>query len=75
MGILLANNSTLTIKSPHLTTTLGNGLFVQEPTDNVFTTVKLPKAVYDSYSKEQLESRFGQVTAYQDLNGNAHTPK
>ena len=75
MGILLANNSTLIIESPHLTTTLGNGLFVQEPTESVFTTVKLPKAVYDSYTKAQLESRFGQVTAYQDLDGSAHTPK
>ena len=28
----------LTIRSPHLTTTLGRGLFVLEPTRSVFTT-------------------------------------
>ena len=69
------NSATLIIKSPNLTTTLGNQLFVLRPTDTVFTTVKLPKAVYDSYIKAQLESRFGQVTTYQDLDGNAHPPK
>ena len=70
-----SNNDTLTIKSPHLMTTLGDQLFVLRPTDTVFTTVKLPKSVYDGYTKAQLESRFGQVTAYQDLDGDDHTPK
>lgn len=65
----------LTIRSPHLTTTLGRGLFVLEPTRSVFTTVKLPKAVYDSCTKAQLENRFGQVTAYQHLNGTPHAAK
>ena len=70
-----SNNATLTIKSPNLTSTLGNQLFVLRPTDTVFTTVKLPKVVYDSYTQAQLASRFGQVTAYQNLDGDAHTPK
>ena len=70
-----SNNATLTIKSPHLMTTLGNQLFVLRPADTVFTTVKLPKSVYDSYTKAQLESRFGQVTAYQNPDGDAHEPK
>ena len=69
------SNATLTIKSHHLTTTLGDQLFVIEPSDTVFTTVKLPRAVYDSYTKAQLESRFGQVTKYQNLDGDDHTPK
>ena len=70
-----SNNATLTIKSPHLTT-LGTPLFVLRPTDTVFTTVKLPQAVYDSFTTSaQLADRFGQVASYQDLDGNAHTPK
>ena len=70
-----SNGATLTIKSPDLTT-LGTQLFVLRPTDTVFTTVKLPKVVYDSFTTSaQLADRFGQVTAYQDLDGDAHDPK
>ena len=70
-----SDNATLTIKSPDLTT-LGVQMFALRPTDTVFTTVKLPQAVYDRFTTQaQLASRFGQVTAYQDLDGNAHTPK
>ena len=70
----LSNSATLTIKSPHLTT-LGTQLFVIKPTRMYFTIVKLPKVVYDSYTQAQLASRFGQVTAYQNLDGDAHDPK
>ena len=68
-----SNSATLTIQSPSVT--LGSQLFVLSPTDTVFTTVKLPQVVYDGYTRAELASRFGQVTAYQDLDGNAHTPK
>ena len=74
VALKMNSNATLIIKSHHLTA-LKNQLFVRRSTDTVFTTVKLPKAVYDSYTKAQLADRFGRVTAYQDLNGNAHTPK
>ena len=72
--INLSNSATLTIKSPHLTT-LGTQLFVIKPTRMYFAIVKLPKAVYDGYTQAQLADRFGQVTAYQDLDGDAHDPK
>ena len=75
MRTKFSNGATLTIKSPHLTT-LGTQLFVLRPTDTVFTTVKLPQAVYDRFTTQtQLADRFGQVTAYQDLDGDAHAPK
>ena len=67
------NSATLTIQSTSIT--LGDQLFVINPTTAVFTTVKLPQVVYDGYTRAELASRFGQVTAYQDLDGNAHTPK
>ena len=67
------NSATLTIQSTSIT--LGDQLFVINPTTAVFTTVKLPQVVYDGYTRAELASRFGQVNAYQDLDGNAHTPK
>ena len=70
-----SDNATLTINSPDLTT-LGTQLFVVMPTDNVFTTVKLPQAVYDRFTTQaQLANRFGQVTAYQHLDGTPHAAK
>ena len=68
-----SDSATLTIQSPSVT--LENQLFVNSPTDTVFTTVKLPQVLYDGYTKAELASRFGQVTVYQDLDGSAHTPK
>ena len=68
-----SDSATLTIQSPGVT--LGDQLFVTSSTDTVFTTVKLPQVVYDRFTKAELESRFGQVTAYQHLDGRAHTPK
>ena len=73
INMIFSDNATLTIQSSSVT--LEDQLFVTHPTKTVFTTVKLPQVVYDSYTKAELESRFGQVTAYQDLDGNAHTPK
>ena len=74
-------SATLTIRSLHLektasTTPIGAKLFVLGSTSPPpFTTIKLPKAVYDSYTKVELEDRFGVVTDYQELNGTPHTPK
>ena len=71
-------SATLTIRSLHLkntasTTPLGRQLFVIDSSDPPpFTTIKLPKAVYDSYKKEELENRFGRGVTYQDLDGNNH---
>lgn len=73
INIEFSDNATLTIQSPSVT--LGDQLFVTSPTKTVFTTVKLPQVVYDGYTRAELASRFGQVNAYQDLDGSAHTPK
>ena len=73
INMIFSDNATLTIQSPSVT--LEDQLFVNSPTKTVFTTVKLPQVVYDGYTRAELASRFGQVTAYQDLDGNAHTPK
>lgn len=43
--------------------------------DIIIEFQQLPKAVYDSCTKAQLENRFGQVTAYQHLNGTPHAAK
>ena len=63
----------LTIMSP--TITLGTNLFVINVAEAPFSTIKLPKTVYDSYTKAQLANRFGAVTAYQKLDGTAHAAK
>ena len=73
INMIFSDNATLTIQSPSVT--LEDQLFVNSPTKTVFTTVKLPQVVYDGYTRAELASRFGQVNAYQDLDGNAHTPK
>ena len=70
-------SATLTIRSLHLektvsTTPIGAKLFVIFPTDtSPFTTIKLPKKVYGSYTKAELEDRFGAGTNYQTLDGTA----
>ena len=71
-------SATLTIRSLDLektasTTPIGAKLFVLGSTSPPpFTTIKLPKAVYDSYTKAELEDRFGRGVTYQDLDGNNH---
>ena len=81
-----AIKGTLTIESPHLVRTptdktqnrtgnLGNSLFifVIPPTKpSNFTTIKLPKVVYDSYTAADLNTIFGTGATYQDLDGNDH---
>ena len=66
-------NTNLTIMSPNVS--LGKNLFVIGTTENRFTTIKLHENVYGNYTKAQLANRFGAVTAYQDLKGNAHAAK
>ena len=80
---------TLTIASPHLVRTpadttqpmagnLNINLFVfaNLSTRSNFSTIKLHKAVYDSYTKADLEAIFGTGTiAYQKLDGTPLTPK
>ena len=84
---------TLTIESPHLARTpndqaqkktgaLGDNLFVYSIMGSGiqasnFSTIKLHRAVYDSYTQAELTQIFGTGTRgkYQDLDGNAHTPK
>ena len=79
---------TLTIASPHLTRTpadttqpmdgnLGNSLFIIASGGGTssFTTIKLHKTVYDSYTKADLNQIFGTGSTYQDLGGANHTPK
>ena len=57
---------------------LGNNLFGNagsgaDPRLSTITTIKLPAAVYTSYSSAERTAIFGsEVTAYQDLAGNAH---
>ena len=80
-------SGTLIIESSHLVRTpadttqartgsLGDGLFVfnRDPRSN-FTTIQLPKAVYDSYTTADLNIIFGTGVTYQDLNGNPHPAK
>ena len=70
-------SATLTIRSLDLektasTTPLGAKLFVLGSTSPPpFTTIKLPQKVYDSYTKAELEDRFGAGTNYQTLDGTA----
>ena len=79
---------TLTIASPHLTRTpadttqpmdgnLGNSLFIVVPGggSSSFTTIKLHKTVYDSYTKADLNQIFGTGSTYQDLGGANHAIK
>ena len=66
-------SATLTIESPDIT--LGEQLFVLNSTEDPFTTVKLPKALYDRYTKAELANRFGRVTAYKKPDDTDHTPK
>ena len=69
---------TLTIASLHLAKpNLGNNLFVPIwLTRGNFTTIKLHQAVYDSYTKADLQAIFGTGTiTYQKLDGTPHTPK
>ena len=63
-------NDTLRIESPDVI--LGNLLFVLDPTENPLATVQLPKTLYERYTVTERTSRFGQVTAYQDLDGKSH---
>ena len=80
-------NDGVTIRSAKLakpssgaTTTLplGNNLFgtstsSSESRSSTITTIKLPLAVYNSYTATERTAIFGsEVTAYQDLAGNAH---
>ena len=55
---------------------LGSNLFGgsgSEPRANTITTIKLPLAVYNSYSSAERTAIFGsEITAYQDLEGNPH---
>ena len=57
---------------------LGNNLFGSagsgtDPRLSSITTIKLPAAVYTSYNSTERTAIFGsEVTAYQDLAGNAH---
>ena len=62
--------ATLTIASSDVT--LGEKLFALLPTDDLFTAVKLPRAVYDRYTAAELLNRFGRDGEYQDLNGNRY---
>ena len=60
------------------TSPLGRNLFGSsgsgsEPRLSTITTIKLPLAVYNSYSSAERTAIFGsEVTAYQDLEGNPH---
>ena len=68
--------TTLTIQSPDLKKTVSNipledRLFAAFRSDSKITTLKLPKTVYDSYTKAELADRFGAVTNYQTLDGTA----
>ena len=79
---------TLTIESPHLIRTptdktqtrtgnLSGNVFIApiiNPASN-FTTIKLPKVVYDSYTTADLNAIFGTGAAYQKLDGTAHAAK
>ena len=79
---------TLTIESRHLIRTpkdinqdltgnLGQSLFVMAhiiPAGN-FTTIKLLKNVYDSYTTADLDAIFGTGATYQKLDGTAHAAK
>ena len=76
-------NDGVTIRSAKLekvgaNSPLGNNLFGSgttgsEPRSSTITTIKLPAAVYTSYSSAERTAIFGsEVTAYQDLEGNPH---
>ena len=76
-------NDGVTIRSAKLekvgtNSPLGNNLFSipgsgTDPRRSTITTIKLPAAVYNSYSSAERTAIFGsEVTAYQDLAGNAH---
>ena len=77
-------NDGVTIRSAKLAkvgsnSSLGNDLFgssassAVEQRASTITAIKLPLAVYNSYSSAELTAIFGsEVTAYQDLEGNPH---
>ena len=76
-------NDGVTIRSAKLekvgsNSPLGNNLFGStgsgaDPRSSTITTIKLPAAVYTSYSSTERTAIFGsEVTAYQDLEGNPH---
>ena len=76
-------NDGVTIRSANLakvgaTSPLGDNLFSlpgsdTDPRKSTITTIKLPAAVYTSYTTAERTAIFGsEVTAYQDLAGNAH---
>ena len=76
-------NDGVTIRSANLakvgtTSPLGDNLFSvpgsgTDPRNSIITTIKLPAAVYTSYTAAERTAIFGsEVTAYQDLEGNAH---
>ena len=79
---------TLTIESPHLIRTpkdktqtrtgnLSRNVFIVpiiNPASH-FTTIKLLKEVYNSYTTADLNAIFGTGATYQDLDGNAHPAK
>ena len=74
-------NDDVTIRSAKLAkvgtnSPLGNDLFGgvgTTPRLSTITTIKLPLAVYNSYSSAERTAIFGsEVTAYQDLEGNPH---
>ena len=76
-------NDGVTIRSEKLAkvgtnSPLGNNLFSvpgsgTDPRPSTITTIKLPAAVYTSYSSAERTAIFGsEVTAYQDLGGNTH---
>ena len=61
-------NATLTIESESVT--IGNTVFAFGTSNRLFTTVKMPQAVYNRYNATQLANRFGTVGAYQKLDCN-----
>ena len=76
-------NDGVTIRSAKLekvgaNSPLGNNLFSvpgsgSDPRNSTITTIKLPAAVYNSYTATERTAIFGsEVTAYQDLAGNPH---
>ena len=76
-------NDGVTIRSANLakvgaTSPLGDNLFSVpgsgiDPRNSTITTIKLPAAVYTSYTAAERTAIFGsEVTAYQDLEGNPH---
>ena len=76
-------NDGVTIRSAKLAkvgtnSPLGNNLFGRsgsgtDPRRSTITTIKLPAAIYNSYTATERTAIFGsEVTAYQDLEGNPH---